>query len=107
MKVLTFLLPIVLLLASCCFYEPYPGWTVQDIQPDAVPRRTIKSFNVRYPDAQIESIEQSTFGSRCSGYPKLYRFTFSSTQGQTRTVILDQKGELSNLEFWFDAPITE
>ncbi|MHC4624373.1 MAG: hypothetical protein ACYS4W_10790 [Planctomycetota bacterium] len=107
MKVLTLLLFLVLLLASGCSYEPYPGWVVRDVQPDAVPRRIMKAFNVRYPDAEIERIEQSTFGSRHSGYPKLYRFTFCSMQGQTGTVILDEEGELSDLEFWFGAAMTE
>jgi hypothetical protein len=107
MKVLTLLLFLVLLLASSCSYEPYPGWVVQDVQPDAVPRRIMKAFNVRYPDAEIERVEQSTFGSRNSGYPKLYRFTFSSTQSRTKTIVLDERGELSDLEFWFGAAMTE
>lgn len=107
MKVLTFLLGLVLLLASSCSYEPYPGWVVRDIQPEGVPRNVIKAFNARHPGAEIKRIEQSTFGSRNLGYPKLYRFTFSSTQGQTGTIILDEKGEASELKFWFPAGTSE
>lgn len=83
-------------------YEPYPAWTVQDIARENVPGGVLRAFEKKHSGSTILRIERSTLNSRNSGYPKLYRFTFTAADGQAGRAILDQKGRPSDLEFWFN-----
>jgi hypothetical protein len=97
------LLAPALCLIGCIWpWEPYPAWTVQDIARKDVPGRVLRAFEKEHPGSTILRIEQSTFNSRISGYPKLYRFTFTAADGQPGRIILDRKGRPSNLESSFD-----
>jgi len=98
------LIPLIFLCLSGCgiLWEPYPGWIVEDITPDTVPKRVLKAFENNYPNCTIQRIQRSTFTSRISGYPKLYRFTFALATNGKDTIIFDEKGQVSDLYFWFD-----
>jgi hypothetical protein len=84
--------------------EPYPGWTVRQVPFDELPGGARKSFSQQHSNERILAVEQSTFESRLSGYPKLYRITFLSAGGGTNSVIYDKKGRPSDLQMWFDQP---
>ncbi len=101
----------ILLLAGCADmprpvrylwpWEPNPAWTVEDIPVERVPKQVVDALRERYPGSTIDEIEQSTFGSRLEGYPKQYRFRFSSRSGTTNAVTFDEKGNEVSSGSWF------
>ena len=106
---LVLILLISLYLSGCGFFihEPYPSWTVEEVTLGNVPKKVLKAFENKYPNSTIQKIQQSTFESRISGYPKLYQFTFALAANGKDTIIFDEKGQVSDLYFWFDGGLTE
>lgn len=85
--------------------EPYPGWTVKALSAKELSTRVRTKLAEEHAHHRILAIEQSTFESRISGHPKLYRITFVSDMGSTNVVVYDKRGRShSHADHWFDAP---
>ena len=92
---------IAFVLSGCV--EPYPGWTVVDLPYQDLPKKVRTVFRSDFGDVRVTMVEMSTFESRISGYPKLYRLFFEKPDVKTQHVTYDRKGKrVDNLDSWFD-----
>ena len=85
--------------------EPYPGWTVVDLPYQDLPKNVRTVFRGDFGDARVTRVERSTFESRMSGYPKLYRLFFEKPDVEIQHVTYDQEGNrVDGFDFWFMQP---
>ena len=97
-------LPLVIFaVGGCAFWpwEPFPDWKVENIGVQQVPHRVRSAMHAEHPDVSIQKIERSTLMSRIEGYPKQYRFTFTSGSGTVETSVFDERGERVESDIWF------
>jgi len=92
---------VAFVLSGCA--EPYPGWTVIDLPYQDLPKNVRTVFGGDFRDARVTRVERSTFESRMSGYPKLYRLFFEKPDEKIQHVTYDWKGKkVDGFDFWFN-----
>ncbi|MEM8783967.1 MAG: hypothetical protein AAGE65_14075 [Planctomycetota bacterium] len=97
---LLLLLATSMTLAGCV--EPYPAFSVAIIPEHEFPGKANQAFRVDHPDARVSEVQQSTFMSRNTGYPKLYRIFFETDSAKRQSVVYDRFGNrIKNAGHWF------